>query len=130
MSDPMRELRDAIDAVDVRILAAVNERLALVERLWRLKAELGVDRLDPDRERRIRKALAAANTGPLTPEGVDELVTAQYKAVGKILFRELACRAKPPLRIGDKRAMRQYNCNVRERLIIIQPRFVLAHKAV
>jgi chorismate mutase len=72
----MRELRDGIDAVDARIVAAVNERLELVERLWRLKTELGVDRLDPGREQQIRDALAAANAGPLTPAGLDELVTA------------------------------------------------------
>ena len=32
-------------------------------------------RLDPDRERRLREELAAANTGPLSSEGLDALVS-------------------------------------------------------
>ncbi len=76
MSDELRELRVRIDAVDARILASVNERLGLVERLWQLKAELGIDRLDPGREQGIRDALRAVNSGPLGNEGVDELVDA------------------------------------------------------
>ena len=39
--------------------------------LWELKAELGLDTVDPDRERRLREKLAAANGGPLSAEGLD-----------------------------------------------------------
>jgi chorismate mutase len=53
----------------------VNTRLALVRELWSLKRELGLDRVDPGREAAIRAALAAANGGPLTSEGLDELVS-------------------------------------------------------
>jgi chorismate mutase len=76
VSDDLRALRTRIDAVDARILAAVNERLGLVEQLWQLKAERGIDRLDPGREQEIRDALRAANAGPLGDAGVDELVDA------------------------------------------------------
>jgi len=74
VSDRFDELRSSIDRVDERILTAVNERLRLVEELWRLKTELGVDRVDPGREQEIRDALRALNAGPLTDEGVDELI--------------------------------------------------------
>lgn len=74
MSDRFADLRGEIDSVDECILAAVNERLRLVEELWRLKLELGVDRLDAGREQEIRATLRAANPGPLTAEGVDELI--------------------------------------------------------
>ncbi len=76
MSGDLGELRSQIDAVDARIVAAVNERLELVERLWRLKDERGVDLLDPGREQEIRAALRAVSSGPLTDDGLDELVTA------------------------------------------------------
>jgi chorismate mutase len=46
-----------------------------VRELWELKAELGLDTVDPDRERRLRETLAAANGGPLSPAGLDQLVT-------------------------------------------------------
>jgi chorismate mutase len=76
MTDPLRDLRDRIDAIDRRILGDVNERLELVAELWRVKAELGVGRLDPGREEAIRQALRGVNRGPLTDEGLTELVDA------------------------------------------------------
>jgi chorismate mutase len=74
MSDELRALRGEIDAVDRRILAAVNERLALVARLWGVKEERGVGRLDPGREQAILDALRETNAGPLSDEGLQELV--------------------------------------------------------
>jgi chorismate mutase len=80
------ELRARIGANDRRIVAGVNERLRLVTELWRIKDAHGADRVDPDRERRLREELAAANEGPLSPEGLDRLV-ADILALTK---RELA----------------------------------------
>ena len=73
--DPLDELRGRIGANDRAIVDAVNERLRLVTALWELKERQGAERFDPDRERRLRKELAAANPGPLSPEGLDGLVT-------------------------------------------------------
>lgn len=73
--EPFDELRDRIGANDRAIVAGVNERLRLVAQLWRLKAEQGVDRLDPERERRLRDDLLAANDGPLSEEGLASLVS-------------------------------------------------------
>jgi chorismate mutase len=74
-SDRIDELRARIAANDRDIVDAVNERLRLVADLWRLKDEHGTDRLDLDRERRLREHLAGANRGPLSAEGLDALVT-------------------------------------------------------
>jgi chorismate mutase len=75
--DPrFRDLRDRLTANDERIVAAVNERLELVARLKAVKAELGIDFLDPGREQWLRMHLAGQSRGPLTTEGLDELVTA------------------------------------------------------
>jgi len=73
--DPLAELRTRIGENDRAIVEAVNERLRLVAELWRIKETHGAERFDPDRERRLRDELAAANRGPLTPEGLDELVS-------------------------------------------------------
>jgi len=78
VTDPaerIEELRVRIAANDREIVSAVNERLRLVEELWQLKAELGSDRLDLERERRLREQLAGGNGGPLSAEGLDALVT-------------------------------------------------------
>ena len=74
MNGEVDRLRAAIGANDRAIVAAVNERLRLVTGLWQLKRRLGVDRLDPDRERRLRAELAAANEGPLSAAGLEHLV--------------------------------------------------------
>ena len=75
MSEQFDEIRRQITANDEAIVAAVNHRLELVVALWKLKAELGLDTVDPDRERRLREALAGTNAGPLSAEGLDRLVT-------------------------------------------------------
>ena len=74
MSDRFEELRAEIAANDAEIVGAVNQRLRLVEELWRLKAERGDARLDPDRERRLREGLARLNQGPLSEQGLERLV--------------------------------------------------------
>jgi chorismate mutase len=73
--DPLAALRARIGANDRAIVAAVNERLRLVTELWRIKETHGNERFDPDREQRLRDELAAASDGPLSPEGLDALVT-------------------------------------------------------
>jgi chorismate mutase len=75
VSEQFDEIRREIAANDASIVAAVNHRLELVAALWELKAELGLDTIDPDRERRLRETLAGTNSGPLSTKGLDRLVT-------------------------------------------------------
>ena len=86
MSNRFDELRAEIAANDAEIVRAVNHRLRLVEELWRLKAERGDARLDPDRERRLREGLARLNEGPLSVQGlervVDELLALTKRELG------------------------------------------------
>jgi len=75
VSERFEEIRRQITANDEAIVAAVNHRLELVTALWELKAELGLDTVDPDRERRLREALAGTNGGPLSAAGLERLIT-------------------------------------------------------
>lgn len=75
MNGPLDGLRRQITANDKAIVAAVNERLRLIAELWELKRGLGVEQLDPQRERDLRAELAAANSGPLSAAGLDRLVS-------------------------------------------------------
>ena len=75
MSERFDEIRRQITANDEAIVGAVNHRLELVTELWEIKAALGLNTVDPDRERRLREGLAAANAGPLSTEGLNRLVT-------------------------------------------------------
>ncbi len=86
MTDPLiAELRERITAADRAILAAVNRRLELVDQLKRHKESVGIDFVDPERERRLVEELRAENRGPLSDEGVEQL------------FRELLALTKREL---------------------------------
>ncbi len=75
MRERFDAVREQIALNDEAIVSAVNRRLALVTELWELKGQLGLDTVDPDRERLLRERLAVSNDGPLTPAGLDRLVT-------------------------------------------------------
>jgi chorismate mutase len=75
VNERFEEIRGEITANDEAIVAAVNRRLDLVAELWELKDELGLDTVDPDRERRLREHLASVSDGRLSAEGVDRVVT-------------------------------------------------------
>jgi 3-deoxy-7-phosphoheptulonate synthase / chorismate mutase len=77
-SDPdpvIRDLRGQISAADRTVLEAVNRRLELVAELKRYKESRGIAFVDSERERTMLEELARANGGPLSDEGVRELLT-------------------------------------------------------
>lgn len=85
MPDRLEQLRGRIEANDRRIVEAMNERLRLVAEIKRVKAELGVEFVDPQRERELIARLEAANEGPLSAGGLHEL----YALVLELTKREL-----------------------------------------
>ncbi len=73
--DPVVDsLRAEITALDVRILSTLNARIRAVEELWRYKAEQGIDSYDPEREAWLTDYLKRVNSGPLSDEGVEQLL--------------------------------------------------------
>jgi chorismate mutase len=76
VNERFEEIRREIAENDAAVVASVNRRLELVRELWDLKSQLGLVTVDRDREGRLREALADANAGPLSPAGLDRLVTA------------------------------------------------------
>jgi chorismate mutase len=86
VTDPLiAELRERITAADRAILSALNRRLELVDQLKRHKESVGIDFVDPERERRLIEELRANNSGPLSDEGVEQF------------FRELLALTKREL---------------------------------
>ena len=69
------EKRDEIAALDVRLLETINERIRKVAELHEWKAENGVPVIDPNREKWLVEYLQGVNSGPLSADGVEELVT-------------------------------------------------------
>lgn len=70
----LRDLRSEVEETDRALVELVNRRLELVARIKRRKVELGVDFLDPEREAWLLRELERSNRGPLTREGLAELV--------------------------------------------------------
>ncbi len=70
----MCELRDLIAENDRAIVDAVNRRLELVAKLKEHKLAQGYDLVDRSREDWLAEHLAGLNPGPLSEEGLRELV--------------------------------------------------------
>jgi chorismate mutase len=75
--DPtLNGLRQQISAFDRAIVEAVNHRLELVAKIKAYKESRGLDFLDPRREQQMLDELARSNRGPLSEEGLRELLQA------------------------------------------------------
>ncbi len=72
-SDDLEDCRERIDAVDVKLLALLNERTAIVEQIGRIKQELGMPIYEPKREEDVFRNVLAHNRGPLPAEAVKRL---------------------------------------------------------
>jgi chorismate mutase len=72
--DPVvQAFRRQIADLDLAILEALNRRIGLVKRLKDHKEAQGLGFHDPAQERRLLDALAEANPGPLSEEGLREV---------------------------------------------------------
>ena len=74
MTDQVAEAREGIDAIDRALVTAVNRRLELVRKLHEHKRTAGIPLRDPAREEAMVASLQGTNEGPLSDEGVAELV--------------------------------------------------------
>ncbi len=66
----LTECRDSIDAIDVRILALLNERTLVVEEIGRVKRAFGMPIYEPKREDQVFENVTGNNDGPLSAAGV------------------------------------------------------------
>jgi chorismate mutase len=70
----VQRYRDEIAALDRQLVEIVNARLGAVTELHRYKGEQGLPARDLERERWLVEHLQAETPGPLSAEGVAELV--------------------------------------------------------
>ena len=66
----LEDYRVLIDAVDLRILALLNERTRIVEEIGRVKQQAHLPIYEPKREDQVYDNVTGSNHGPLTPEAV------------------------------------------------------------
>jgi len=65
LTNRIGDLRDAIDDIDDRLLALINDRLKLAARIGSIKQVAGNPVKDRAREKHIIARLQAANNGPI-----------------------------------------------------------------
>ena len=81
--DKLKPLRDQIDAIDVQLLALLNERARVAQQVGHVKAETNAPVFRPEREAQVLSRVADTNPGPLLSSDLQSI------------FREVmsACRA-------------------------------------
>ncbi|HEY2012315.1 MAG TPA: chorismate mutase [Bryobacteraceae bacterium] len=66
----LEEFRVAIDDVDRRIVALLNERTRVVEEIGRVKREAKLPIYEPKREDQVFANITGSNLGPITHDAV------------------------------------------------------------
>lgn len=87
----MAECRDRIDAVDVKLVAMLNQRTVIVEQIGRLKQEAAMPVYEPKREDEVFRNITESNRGPLPDDAmrriferiIDEMRTVQRERMHK-----------------------------------------------
>ena len=74
IDDRLKSLRDAIDAVDARLLALLNERARLAVDVGQVKHDAGAPVLRPEREAEILQRAIALNPGPLSQDQITNIL--------------------------------------------------------
>jgi len=69
----LEEYRVLIDALDLRLLAALNERTRVVEEIGRVKRAGKLPIYEPRREDQVFENVRSHNSGPLTQEAVKRI---------------------------------------------------------
>jgi chorismate mutase-like protein len=65
--------REGIDDIDRRLVALLNERTAIVERIGQVKKEAQLAVYEPKREDAVYANVSASNKGPLPDEALQRI---------------------------------------------------------
>ena len=111
MTDPLKDLRDRIDAVDDEILRLVNERAQLARDIGELKGRGPIYR--PEREAQVVHRLQERNPGPLPREAVVRLFTEIISACRALEQTLSVAFLGPRGTFSEEAALKQFGSSVR-----------------
>ncbi len=69
----LRDCRGQIDAIDLALLALLNERTKVVERIGEIKRSVDLPIYEPKREDAVLHNVLDNNAGPLPPDAVKRI---------------------------------------------------------
>ena len=108
----LKALRDAIDTVDARLIALLNERAQLAIDVGKVKHDVGAPVFRPEREAEVLQRAAALNAGPLSRDHVTHILREVISAC-RALERPLTVAFLGPAGTFSEMAMqRQFGSSV------------------
>lgn len=69
----LHDYRKSIDDIDRRLVALLNDRTAIVEKIGQAKKVAGMEIYEPKREEAVYTNIASGNKGPLSNEALQRI---------------------------------------------------------
>ena len=88
MNERLKQVRDAIDAIDLKLVEQLNERARLVAEVGRIKHDSGAPVFQPEREAEVVRRVVKASHGPL-PDSAIEAIYREIMSAGRAIQRPL-----------------------------------------
>ncbi len=88
MNDRLKQLREAIDAIDLQLVERLNERARLVAEVGRIKQDSGAPIFQPEREAEVVRRVVQASGGPL-PDAALEAIYREIMSAARAIQRPL-----------------------------------------
>lgn len=88
MNERLKQVRDAIDAIDLQLIEGLNERARLVAEVGRIKQDAGAPVFHPEREAEVLRRVVKASRGPLPAEAI-EAIYREIMSAGRAIQRPL-----------------------------------------
>ncbi|HYA67065.1 MAG TPA: prephenate dehydratase [Burkholderiaceae bacterium] len=88
MDERLKQMREAIDAIDLQLVERLNERARLVAEVGRIKQDTGAPIFQPEREAEVVRRVVAASGGPL-PGNAIEAIYREIMSASRAIQRPL-----------------------------------------
>jgi chorismate mutase/prephenate dehydratase len=88
MNERLKQVREAIDAIDRQLVERLNERARLVAEVGRIKRDAGAPIFQPEREAEVIRRVTQASQGPL-PKAAIEAIYREIMSAARLMQRPL-----------------------------------------
>jgi len=106
MNERLKQVRDAIDAIDMQLVERLNERARLVAEGGRIKQETGAAIFQPEREAEVVRRVVKASRGPL-PNSSMEAIYREIMSASFALEKGLTIAYLGPVATWSHQAARE-----------------------
>jgi chorismate mutase/prephenate dehydratase len=89
MNERLKQVREAIDAIDRQLVERLNERARLVAEVGRIKRDSGAPIFQPEREAEVVRRVTQASQGPL-PDASMEAIYREIMSAARLMQRPLS----------------------------------------